>query len=223
MSDPVPRAFWERAQAPDSVGFEFTGLVLASRSPQRKALLEQLRIPFRVVVSDHAEGVRDGDPAHTVQQNARGKAEEVLAREALRPGELVLGVDTVVVSGGEILGKARDAAEASRFVRRLAAGRHEVYSGLYLTSRKLALTAHAVTGVIFRSLTEAELEAYIGSGEWRDRAGAYAIQGIGSALVAAVDGDYFNVVGLPVAELQRLLAGFGVTPFSWLPAAAPGA
>ncbi|MEI6728010.1 MAG: nucleoside triphosphate pyrophosphatase, partial [Actinomycetes bacterium] len=181
MSDPVPRAFWERAQAPDSVGFEFTGLVLASRSPQRKALLEQLRIPFRVVVSDHAEGVRDGDPAHTVQQNARGKAEEVLAREALRSGELVLGVDTVVVSGGEILGKARDAAEASRFVRRLAAGRHEVYSGLYLTSRKLALTAHAVTGVIFRSLTEAELEAYIDSGEWRDRAGAYAIQGIGSA------------------------------------------
>ena len=122
-----------------------------------------------------------------------------------------------------ILGKARDAAEASRFVRRLAAGRHEVYSGLYLTSRKLALTAHAVTGVTFRSLTDAELEAYISSGEWRDRAGAYAIQGIGSALVAAVDGDYFNVVGLPVAELQRLLAGFGVTPFSWLPAAAPGA
>ena len=223
MSDPVPAQFWERAQAPDSVAFGFTGLVLSSRSPQRKALLEQLRIPFRVVVSDHAEGVRDGDPAHTVQQNARGKAEEVLAREELRPGELVLGVDTVVVSDGAILGKARDAAEASRFVRRLAAGRHEVYSGLYLTSRKLALTAHAVTGVTFRSLTDAELEAYISSGEWRDRAGAYAIQGIGSALVAAVDGDYFNVVGLPVAELQRLLAGFGVMPFSWLPGGVPGA
>ena len=114
MSDPVPRSFWERAQAPDTVAFEFTGLVLASRSPQRRMLLEQLHIPFRVVVSDHDEGVRDGDPAQTVQQNARGKAEEVLAREELQPGELVLGVDTVVVSDGEILGKAHDAAEASQ-------------------------------------------------------------------------------------------------------------
>ena len=216
MSDPVPRQFWERARATDLGSFAFTGLVLASRSPQRKTLLEQLGIPFRVVVSDHEEGVRDGDPAHTVQQNARGKAEEVLAREELRPGELVLGVDTVVVSDGEILGKARDEAEAHLFVRRLAARRHEVYSGLYLTSTKLALASHAVTGVTFRSLTDAELDAYIRSGEWRDRAGAYAIQGIGSALVKHVDGDYFNVVGLPVAELQRLLAGFGVTPFSWL-------
>ncbi len=216
MSDPVPRSFWERAQAPETLGFAFTGLVLASRSPQRKTLLEQLGMPFRIVVSDHEERVSDGDPAHTVQQNSRGKAEEVLAREGLRPGELVLGVDTVVVSEGEILGKARDEDEARRFVRRLAARRHEVYSGLYLTSRKLALAAHAVTGVTFRSLTDVELEAYIRSGEWRDRAGAYAIQGIGSALVKRVDGDYFNVVGLPVAELQRLLAGFGVTPFSWL-------
>ncbi|HZL65296.1 MAG TPA: Maf family protein [Thermoleophilia bacterium] len=223
MSDPVPAQFWERAYAADVASFAFSGLVLASRSPQRKTLLEQLRIPFRIVVSDHEEGGLDGDPAHTVQQNARGKAEEVLAREELRPGELVLGVDTVVVSDGEILGKARDAAEASSFVRRLAARRHEVYSGLYLTTRKLALATHAVTGVTFRSLTDAELEAYISSGEWRDRAGAYAIQGIGSALVAAVDGDYFNVVGLPVAELQRLLAGFGVTPFSWLPGGAPAA
>ena len=130
-----------------------------------------------------------------MQQNARGKAEEVLAREQLQPGELVLGVDTVVVSDGEILGKARDEDEATRFVRRLAARRHEVYSGLYLTSRKMALASHAVTGVTFRSLTDGELAAYIGSGEWRERAGAYAIQGIGSALVQRVDGDYFNVVG----------------------------
>ena len=200
--------------ADEAVGF--SGLVLASRSPQRKLLLEQLGIPFRVVISEHDEGVSDGSPAHTVQQNARGKAEEVLAREALRPGEVVLGVDTVVVSEGEILGKARDADEAASYVRRLAGRRHEVYSGLYLTSRKLALAAHAVTGVTFRSLTDAELDAYIRSGEWRDRAGAYAIQGVGSALVRRIDGDYFNVVGLPVAELQRLLAGFGIALFSWL-------
>jgi septum formation protein len=218
LSDPVPAHFWERV-APGAGGepsFEFTGLVLASRSPQRKLLLEQLGIPFRIVVSEHDEGTRDGDPAHTVQQNARGKAEDVLASVDLRPGELVLGVDTVVVSGGEILGKARDEAEAAQYVRRLAARRHEVFSGLYLTSRKLALASHAVTGVTFRSFTDAEVDAYIACGEWRDRAGAYAIQGIGSALVRRVDGDYFNVVGLPVAELLRLLAAFGVTPFSWL-------
>ena len=156
MSDPVPAHFWERvAGAGGELASGFGGLVLASRSPQRKTLLEQLGIPFRIVVSDHDEGVSDGNPAHTVQQNARGKAEEVLARCDLRPGELVLGVDTVVVSEGEILGKARDAAEAASFVRRLAARRHEVYSGLYLTSRKLAVATHAVTGVTFRSLTDA--------------------------------------------------------------------
>ena len=217
MSERLSPASWQRRlSARPSAPFEFVGLVLASRSPQRIALLEQLGVPFRAVVSRHTEGVSDGDPAHTVQQNARGKAEEVLARTDLGPGELVLGVDTVVVNDGEILGKARDAAEAARFVRRLAARRHEVFSGLYLTSRKLALTTHAVTGVTFRSLTDAELDAYIASDEWRERAGAYAIQGIGSGLVARVDGDYSNVVGLPVAELLRLFAGFGIAPFSWL-------
>jgi septum formation protein len=214
LSDPVPQHFWDRVLPEDSAGF--AGLVLASRSPQRRHLLEQLGIPFRVVVSDHDEGVTDGDPAHTVQQNARGKAEEVLAREPLQPGELVLGVDTVVVSEGEILGKARDEEEAARFVRRLAARTHEVYSGLYLTSRKVAFVTHSVTAVAFRSLTDAELAGYIACGEWRDRAGAYAIQGVGSGLVQRVDGDYFNVVGLPVAELVRLLASLGVKPFSWL-------
>ena len=217
LSDPLDQAVWDYTPPhPPIAPFRFTGLILASRSPQREMLLRQLSVPFRIVVSEHDEDVSDGRPAHTVQQNARGKAEEVLARVDLQPGELVLGVDTVVVSDGEILGKARDEAEAARYLRRLATRRHEVFSGLYLTTRKLALTGHAVTGVTFRSLTDAELGAYVASGEWRDRAGAYAIQGIGSALVQRVDGDYFNVVGLPVAELLRLLAGFGVTPFSWL-------
>jgi nucleoside triphosphate pyrophosphatase len=217
LSDPVPAHFWERVR-PDLAGEDagFSGLVLASKSPQRKLLLEQLGIPFRIVVSSHDEGVSDGDPAHTVQQNARGKAEDVLAGADLRPGELVLGVDTVVVLDGEILGKARDADEAATFVRMLAARTHEVYSGLYLSSRKVALATHAVTSVTFRSLTDADLHAYIASGEWRERAGAYAIQGVGSGLVRRVDGDYFNVVGLPVAELMRLLATAGVSPFSWL-------
>lgn len=201
---------------PASPGAPPLRLVLASRSPQRRELLSQLGIAFRVVVSEHDEGVRHGDPAHTVQQNARGKAEEVLARVDLQPGELVLGVDTVVVMDDEILGKARDEAEAARYLRRLAARRHEVFSGLYLTSRKMAVTTHVVTAVTFRSLTDRDLAAYVASGEWRERAGAYAIQGIGSGLVQRVEGDYSNVVGLPVAELLRLLAAFGVSPFGWL-------
>ncbi|HQF52369.1 MAG TPA: nucleoside triphosphate pyrophosphatase [Thermoleophilia bacterium] len=217
MSDPVPQHFWDRVLPDAGRGAGgFAGLVLASRSPQRKLLLEQLGIPFRAVVSEHTEAVADGDPAQTVQQNARGKAEEVLARGPLAPGELVLGVDTVVVLQGEILGKARDEAEAAAYVRRLAARTHEVYSGIYLTSRKVALVTHAVTKVTFRSLTDADLAAYVASGEWRERAGAYAIQGLGSGLVKSLEGDYFNVVGLPVPALVRLLASIGITPFSWV-------
>ena len=193
-------------------------LVLASRSPQRDGLLRQLSIPFRVVVSEHVEDVHDGDPLRTVERNARGKAEEVLARTRLRAGELVLGVDTVVVAGGRVLGKAADEREAAEYLRLLAGRRHEVYSGLHLCSTAHAHTVHAVTGVTFRPLSAADVARYVACGEWRDRAGAYAIQGVGSALVERVDGDYFNVVGLPMAALLTALAVFGAAPFSWLPA-----
>ena len=195
-------------------------LVLASRSPQRDALLRQLGVPFRVVVSEYDEDLHDGDPVRTVERNARGKAEEVLARVRPRAGELVLGVDTVVVVDGRVLGKAADEVEAAEYLRLLAGRRHEVYSGLHLCSAKEAVTARAVTGVTFRPLDGAGIAAYLASSEWRGRAGAYAIQGIGSGLVEAVDGDYFNVVGLPVAVLLEALAAFGVAPFSWL--ASPG-
>ena len=198
-------------------------LVLASKSPQRDALLRQLRVPFRIVVSEHDEDLHDGDPVRTVELNARGKAAEVLARVHLHPGELVLGVDTVVVIDGRVLGKAGSEQEAGEYLRLLAGRRHEVYSGLHLCDRGGGVTEHAVTGVTFRALTEADIARYVACGEWRERAGAYAIQGVGSALVAGVDGDYFNVVGLPVAELVTALAAFGAAPFSWLAGAPQGA
>jgi septum formation protein len=179
-------------------------------------LLRQLGVPFRVVVSDHAEDHHHGRPAHTVEENARGKAGEVLTRVRLRACELVLGVDTVVVIDGHVLGKAADESEAAAYLRRLAGRRHDVYSGFHLCSRTRALTGHAVTGVTFRDLHEADIARYVACGEWRERAGAYAIQGVGSALVAAVDGDYFNVVGLPVAALTGALQSFGAPPLSWL-------
>jgi septum formation protein len=193
-------------------------LVLASRSPQRDGLLRQLGIPFRVVVSEHDEDLHDGDPLRTVERNARGKAEEVLARARLRSGELVLGVDTVVVVDGRVLGKPSCDQEAAEYLRLLAGRRHEVYSGLHLCSTARAESGHAVTGVTFRELSSREVARYVACGEWRERAGAYAIQGVGSALVERVDGDYFNVVGLPVVALLAALAAFGAAPFSWLPA-----
>ncbi len=196
-------------------------LVLASRSPQRDGLLRQLGIPFRVVVSAHREDLHDADPVRTVERNARGKAEEVLARTRLRAGELVLGVDTVVVAGGRVLGKASAEPEASQYLRLLAGRRHEVYSGLHLCSTARAETAHAITGVTFRALGAEDIARYVACGEWRERAGAYAIQGVGSALVERLDGDYFNVVGLPVAALLTALAAFGAAPFSWLSAGSP--
>ena len=191
-------------------------LVLASRSPQRSMILELLGVPFRVVISEHDEDLRGGDPVATVETNARGKAEEVLERIALEAGELVLGVDTVVVLEGRVLGKAGGEDEARAYLRDLGGRRHEVYSGLHLCDGVGAFTGHAVTGVTFRALAPGDIDRYVAGGEWRDRAGAYAIQGIGSVLVAAVEGDYFNVVGLPVPLLVEALAAFGTPAFAWL-------
>ena len=195
-------------------------LVLASRSPQRSTLLDLLGIPYRVVVSAHDEDHLDGDPVKTVEENARGKAEEVLGRVRLGAGELVLGVDTVVVLEGRVLGKAGGEDQARSYLAALAGRRHEVFSGLHLCDGGGSFTGHAVTGVTFRPLALADIDRYATSGEWRDRAGAYAIQGLGSALVAAVEGDYFNVVGLPVPLLIEGLLAFGTPPLGWL--APPG-
>jgi septum formation protein len=191
-------------------------LVLASRSPQRDALLRQLGIPFRVCVSAHDESFHDGGPAETVEQNARGKAAEVAARVRLAPGEHILGVDTVVVIAGETLGKAVDESQAAAWLRRLSGCTHEVYSGLCLRRGELERCGHEVTAVRFREIGADALEWYLASGEWRERAGAYAIQGLGSSFVASVSGDYFNVVGLPVRLLIDELASVGVAPLSWL-------
>jgi nucleoside triphosphate pyrophosphatase len=191
-------------------------LVLASRSPQRDALLRQLGIPFRVCVSDHDEKVHGGGPATTVEENARGKAAEVAARVRLAAGELVLGVDTVVVIDGEMLGKAADEEAAVASLRWLSGRTHEVYSGLCLRRGEDERCGHEVTEVRFREIGAGALAAYLASGEWRERAGAYAIQGLGSSFIAAVRGDYFNVVGLPVRLLIDELANLGVEPLSWL-------
>jgi septum formation protein len=170
-------------------------LVLASRSPQRRAILEQLRIPFEVVEPNYEE--RGDDPV----EHAAGKARSVAGGE--RP---VLGVDTVVVCGGEVLGKPQNAAEAERMLETLGGKTHEVVSGLCLRSPAWEELHRETTRVTFRPLTARDIANYLASDEWHERAGGYAIQGYGAALVERIDGDYLNVVGLPAALLVRLLA-----------------
>ena len=171
-------------------------LTLASASPQRRAILEQLGVQFRVVVPDVDE-LGDGDPATVVVENARRKARAV-------EGDPVLAADTEVVLDGRVYGKAAGPEQATEFLRALSGRTHEVWGGLALRRGGEELTAHAVTRVTMRALEPEDLAWYLGTGEWRDRAGAYAIQGRGSSLVESVDGDYWNVVGLPLAVLMRL-------------------
>lgn len=169
-------------------------LVLASVSPQRRAILEQLGIPFDVVPPDYAE--TGDDPV----EHAAGKARSVDGGD--RP---VLGVDTIVVCDGRLLGKPADAGEAARMLESLAGKTHEVVSGLCLRTTGWEELHRDVTRVTFRPLTPRDLANYLAAGEWENRAGAYAIQGLGAALVERIEGDYLNVVGLPAALLVRLL------------------
>jgi septum formation protein len=171
-------------------------LTLASRSPQRRAILEQLGIEFRVE-EPAVEELTHGDPRRLVAENARRKAAAV-------SGERVLGVDTAVVLDGRPFGKPNDEAEAETFLRRLSGRTHEVMSGVALRLGRDERSDVAVTRVRFRLLEQPDLDWYLASGEWRERAGGYAIQGRGAALVEAIEGDYWNVVGLPVATLLRL-------------------
>ena len=173
-------------------------LVLASRSPQRKQILEQLGIEFRVEPAE-VEELTEGDPGRVVVENALRKARAVRGA-----GDPVLGADTEVFLDDKVFGKAGNEGEAEAYLRELSGTTHEVWGGLALIEDGRVRTAHAVTKVTFAELTDREIAWYLATGEWRDRAGAYAIQGRGSVLVEAVEGDFWNVVGLPVPELLRL-------------------
>jgi septum formation protein len=179
-------------------------LLLASVSPQRRAILDQLEIPFDVVSPRYEErDSSDADPIELVRAHARGKAESVADVAEGRP---VLGVDTAVVVDGEALGKPTHPAEAEAMLERLSGRTHEVASGLCLLTPAWEELKHEVTLVTFRALTARDLAHYMGSYEWEGRAGGYAIQGLGASLVERVEGDYLNVVGLPAALLVRILA-----------------
>ena len=175
-------------------------LILASASPQRKQLLSMLGLEFEVAPT-HVDELQDGEPAEVVLENARRKA-----RAAATEGALVIGCDTDVALDGRLLGKPGDENEARRFLDLLSGREHEVLSGLVVSgpSGGEERSAVARSAVVFRDAPEAERDRYVASGEWRGRAGGYAVQGLGATLIAAVHGDISNVIGLPIGALLDL-------------------
>jgi septum formation protein len=179
-------------------------LILASTSPQRRAILEQLRIPFDVVTPTYEEDdPPEADAVDLVKTHAQGKARSVAGDAGDRP---VLGIDTAVTLGGRIYGKCANAEAAAEMLEKLGGKTHMVVSGLCLLTPAWELVDHVATRVTFRPLTARDIASYVASEEWRERAGGYAIQGIGAGLVEEIEGDYLNVVGLPASLLIRLLS-----------------
>jgi len=181
-------------------------LVLASASPRRVALLRQVRAEF--IVADPGPDPPwpgDAEPRHGVRALALAKARRV-ARS--RPGRVVIGADTIVVLRGARLGKPSGPAEARAMLGRLHGRTHEVWTGIALVRGREQRTAAECTRVRFARLTKHQIDAYVATGEPLDKAGAYAIQGLGAAFVRSIEGDYCNVVGLPLERLRRLLAEF---------------
>lgn len=183
-------------------------IILASKSPRRREILETLGLSFEVVVSDADENTAEKDPARLVEVLSRIKGEAV--RDRLREegrdlsDTLILSSDTVVAIDGEILGKPRDAADARRMLRLYSGRTHEVLSGVCLIKGETVAVSHERTLVAFDEMSEEEITSYVEKNAPYDKAGAYAIQGAASAYIRGIEGDYFNVVGLPVHRMCRL-------------------
>lgn len=185
-------------------------IILASQSPRRRELLERMGIrDFSIVVPDAEETLGEGlSPQETVESISRQKSEA--AASLVGAEDIVITADTMVFLGGEKLGKPKDEADAFRMLRSLAGNRHEVCTGVTVRQGEKTETFSVTTGVYFRETTDDELRSYIASGEPMDKAGSYGVQGLGCLLVERIDGDYYNVMGLPVERLGRVLTRFGV-------------
>ena len=185
-------------------------IILASTSPRRKELLGQIGLKDYRILSPDVEEVLDEmlPPAQLVEGLSRQKALAVRGR--VDEDDVIIAADTVVSLEGEVLGKPADEMDAFKMLSALSGNRHQVYTGLTVIRGERVVTEHEMTTVTFRELDPEEIEHYIATGEPMDKAGAYGIQGIGALLVSGIDGDYFNVMGLPVYRLGRILARFGV-------------
>lgn len=187
------------------MGVVSVNLILASRSPRRAELLRRLGLRFEIRPTAVAEELSEFDSATAaVEGLARRKASA-----AAEPGALSIGSDTVVVQGGDALVKPETRAEALEMIARLAGGEHLVHTGIALATPTRVESAVETTRVWFRSLDPSEREEYVATGESMDKAGAYGIQSYGAALVERIEGDYFNVMGLPIQRLLQLFRRFG--------------
>lgn len=187
-------------------------LILASQSPRRRELLERMGLTEFEIRPAAGEEVASPDltPAQLVEELSRQKAREIaLTAEA---EDVIIAADTVVAADGRVLGKPHSTQEAQQMLRFLSGRTHTVYTGITVCRGGQELTQHEATDVVFRALTEAEIAAYVATGEPMDKAGAYGIQGRGCVLVEGIRGDYYNVMGLPVCRLGLMLRNFGVEP-----------
>ncbi|WP_141431843.1 nucleoside triphosphate pyrophosphatase [Bacillus sp. 03113] len=183
-------------------------LILASSSPRRKELLAHLQHSFKVISSDVDETFNPSlSPEEIVIELAARKANDIFQQH---PTSFVIGADTLVVNSGKILGKPKDRQEAFRMLKDLSGKSHSVFTGVCICSPDQFIRFYEKTDVVFWDLSDEEIDAYIRSGEPFDKAGAYGIQGLGSLFVQKIEGDYFNVVGLPISKTFRKLkeAGF---------------
>lgn len=187
-------------------------LILASQSPRRRELLERMGLTEFEIRPAAGEETASPDlsPAQLVEELSRQKAREIsLTAEA---DDVIIAADTVVAADGRVLGKPHSKEDARDMLRFLSGRVHTVYTGVTVRRGERALTQHEATDVVFRPLTEAEIDAYLATGEPMDKAGAYGIQGRGCVLVEGIRGDYYNVMGLPVCRLGLMLRNFGIEP-----------
>ena len=186
-------------------------IILASASPRRRELLAMLGVKdLKIIPAASEEPAPEGAaPGEAVEYISRAKALSVAELSA--PGDVVIAADTVVCLDGGLLGKPRGEAGAKEMLRRLSGRRHEVYTGVTVVRDGLAVSGHERTAVRFRPLSDGEIDAYVATGEPMDKAGAYGAQGIGALLVEGIEGDFFNVMGLPLCRLGLMLKGMGVS------------
>lgn len=179
-------------------------MILASQSPRRIELMREAGFDVQVIPADIDESARPGEgPFELVERLARGKAEAVSSAHAA-PGETVVAADTIVALDGELLGKPADEADARRMLRALSGKTHQVATGVCIVHGERIDSFVDITDVTFYELSDAEIDAYVATGEPMDKAGAYGIQGTyGRMLVERIDGDFYNVVGLPIAKVVR--------------------
>ncbi len=186
-----------------------TNLILASTSPRRRELIQMLNLPYTCVSADCDETIAPCSPEETVCQLSKRKAEAALAACTLNEGTVLIGADTVVAIEGQILGKPKDDQDAYEMIAMMSGKTHSVYTGVTLITLQETRTFYEETRVTVATLTDAEIRAYLATGEHRDKAGAYGIQGAFRLHVTGIQGDYNNVVGFPVARIYQELQNLG--------------